>query len=61
MFAQGFYGGLGLIGLFALLLARAPLSWVLAWIVVTTAALPVLTYRNFKGAWMGTMWAAHPW
>jgi len=61
MFAQGAYGALGLLGMFALLLAGAPLAWTIAWIALATVALPILTYRNFKGAWIGAMWAAHPW
>ena len=61
MFAQGFYIALALLGLYALLLARAPLPALVAWGVATTVLLPVLKYRNHKGAWVGTMWAADPW
>lgn len=61
MFAQGFYFTVALMGLFALLLTGNGLGALLAWLGVSAVLLPLLTYRNFKGAWVGTMWAAHPW
>jgi uncharacterized protein (DUF983 family) len=61
MFAQGAYGALALLGMFAMLLTNAPIMWIILWIALTTVALPILTYRNFKGAWIGLMWASHPW
>lgn len=61
MFAQGFYFTVALMGLFVLLLNGAELPLLLAWLVASTVVLPLLTYRNFKGAWTGTMWAAKPW
>ena len=61
MFAQGSYGALALLGMFAMLLLGTPIAWVVAWTAATTVALPILTYRNFKGAWIGLMWASDPW
>lgn len=61
MFAQGFYFSVALLGLFALLLGGAGLPALLLWLFLSSVAFPLLTYRNFKGGWVGTMWAARPW
>lgn len=62
MFGQGFYFSVALLGLFALpLAARATLPILLAWLALSTVAFPLLTYRHFKAAWIGVMWAAKPW
>ena len=61
MFAQGAYGARALLGMFAMLLSNVAMSWIIGWIALTTIALPIFTYRNFKGAWIGLMWANHPW
>ena len=61
MFAQGFYFTVSLMGLFALILLRQGLPALLLWLVLSAVLLPLATYRNFKGAWVGTMWAAKPW
>lgn len=59
MFAQGFFGVLGLMGWFVLeflLLAPKWVGW--TWLVVGGLLAPALLYRNFKGAWFGAMYAA---
>lgn len=62
MFAQGFYFSVALLGLFLLLLfTETGLAGLFAWLGLSAVLLPLATYRNFKGAWVGTMWAAHPW
>lgn len=41
--------------------ARAPTWALVAWVLAAGVAMPLLTYRNFRGAWVGAMYAASAW
>lgn len=55
MLAQFGWTLLGLYGWFVFVPQDAPLSWLVAWIVLFGAAIPLLTYRNVKGLWVGIL------
>ncbi|MHB8585310.1 MAG: DUF983 domain-containing protein [Thermoplasmatota archaeon] len=58
MFAQGFFGTLGLGFWFILFITVGMPLWAsLLWILLFGAVIPGLTYRNAKGAWTGAMYA----
>ena len=51
----------GSLGMMAFVVAQAP-WWVLAlWVAALGVGGPLLTYRNFKGAWVGAMWGIQAW
>lgn len=51
----------GSLGVMAFVVAGAP-RWVLAaWVLGFGVLAPLLTYRNFRGAWVGAMWGAAGW
>lgn len=57
MIAQFLYGAIGLFSWFFLYgaLTDEPAWKVVLWVVLFGAALPLLTYRNLRGAWLGML------
>lgn len=52
---------LGMLGVMALLVAGAPAWAAFAWAFSFGVLFPLLTYRNAKGLWVGTMYAMQAW
>lgn len=51
----------GSLGMMAFVIAQAP-WWVLVlWVAALGVGGPLLTYRNFRGAWVGAMWGLQGW
>lgn len=51
----------GSLGMMALVVARAPVPWLVAWVLGVGVLGPLLTYRHFRGMWLGTMWGLQAW
>jgi uncharacterized protein (DUF983 family) len=52
---------LGGIGAIVVVAFGAPWWAVAAWVVLAGVLAPCVSYRNFRGLWVGAMFAAQPW